>query len=514
MNKGFLAGLCLGIGLLPLSGQARDFGEGLVSLSASIALENQDGRYNHWNGIGRIVARDGLHCTATLLDTRSPDSPADAPAYLLTNGHCLEKKNGLIVTDRAVEGEALFNYFTDTQPQSFALKQINWSSTQGVDLAVVELQQPLSALIAAGIEPIALARDLPPIGSDILLVGAPLKPGTGHLRLAACTQQESADVLEQPWLWRNSVKNQCRDLSKGSSGSPILSRTSNEVFAVLNTSTQGNPGSGKPLELPENFPVPSPDSNYGSAVTFLRSCFAQGLLVQDPQECPLFPAYSITFDSPAKRYAKIGQNADGQPVYPAWDLRFSLDTPFYRYKQVDRASQCESPHHYSAALPAENTRIDDPIGQRPGLHLLCIVGAKATDERPSLGMMRNALTLAAELMPAGPTAAPELLIKPAGSGYSVIFAYDSRLFSHYGVKFGPPRSTDCSDSTGQRKTAPRQVHFASNKLPLKLCTLAYDLNGQPSAVREDLLEQRPAGEERPPGNTRFSYIGLGDEPRD
>lgn len=511
MNTRFLAGLCLGIGLLPLSSQARDFGEGLGNLSPSTVLENLDGRYNHWNGIGRIMAKGGMHCTATLIDTRDPDSPADAPAYLLTNGHCLEKQNGLIVTNRPVEGEVLFNYFTDTQPHSFALKRINWSSMQGVDLAIVELQQPLSALIAAGIEPMAIARELPPVGGDILLVGAPLKPGTGHLRLAACTRQESSDVLEQPWFWRNSVKNQCRDASEGSSGSPILSRGSNEVFAVLNTSTQG---SGNSLELPENFPVPSPDSSYGSAVTFLRSCFASGELVEDPQECALFPTWSITFKAPAKRYAKIGQSADGQPVYPTWDLRLTLDTPFYRYKQVDRASECESPHHYSTALPAENARIDEVIGKNPGIHLLCIIGTKAADERPSLGMMRNALTLAVELLPAGPTAAPKLLITPTGTGYNVSFGYDPRLFSHYSVKYGPPGSTDCSDPAGQRKTTPRQVHFSSNKLPLKLCTLAYDLNGQPSAVREDLLEQRSVGETHQSGKTRFSYIGLGDEPRD
>jgi hypothetical protein len=513
MNKKLLAGLLLGVGGLSLSVQAGDFGEGLGNLAHSKVLENHDGRYNHWNGIGRIMAKGGMHCTATLLDTRSQDSPANAPAYVLTSGHCVEKKNGLIVTDRVVEGEVLFNYFSDTQPRSFALKRINWSSMQGVDLAIIELQTPLSELIAAGIEPIQIARDMPAIGGDILLLGAPLKHGTGYLRLAACTQQQSSDVLEQPWFWRNSVKNQCRDVSEGSSGSPVLLRESNEVFAVLGTSTQGS--RGQPVELPEGFPAPSPDSNYGSAMTFLRNCFAKGVLVQDPQECALFPTYSITFKSPVKRYAKIALDMHGQAVYPAWDLRFSLDTPFYRYKQVERAHQCESPHHYSTALPTENARISDAIGLRPGMHLLCIIAVTAVDERPSLGMMRNALTLAVELLPPGPTEAPKVLMKHAGGGYSVSYGQDPRLFSHYSLKFGPPESTDCFDAQGQRKAATsRPLHFPANKLPLKLCTLAYDLNGQPSAVREDLLEKRSAGQQPQPGKTRFSYIGLGDEPRD
>ena len=57
-----------------------DGGEGLMALAPSIALLNADGSHDHWNGVGRINSRSGSNCTATLIDSRSVDSPPDAPA--------------------------------------------------------------------------------------------------------------------------------------------------------------------------------------------------------------------------------------------------------------------------------------------------------------------------------------------------------------------------------------------------------------------------------------------------
>lgn len=505
MNVKLIAGLCLGVGLLPLWAQANDFGDGLANLAPSRILENHDGRFSHWSGIGRIAAKNGLHCTATLIDTRSPSSPADAPAYLLTSGHCVERKNGLIVTDRAVKGTIQFNFFTDTKAQTFALKRIVWSSMQGVDLALVELVEPLNSLIDAGIAPVRIAENAPAAGHDILQVGAPLALGTGHLRLAACTLEDSGAILERPWFWRHTVKNQCRDAKKGGSGSPMLTRENNEVFAVLGTTTQDS-SPIPPVELPQGFPQLSADSNYGNPVSFLRRCFVDGTLSQDPEQCPLFPTFSADFKSPAKQYAKISLNEQGQPIYPTWDLHFSLDTPFYRYKRVERASECENPHDYSPAIPAKDARIDEVIGSRTGLHLLCLVGVASADERPSQGLMRNALTLAVELLAVGPTELPKLNISRVEDGHGVSYVQDPRLFSHYTVKIGPPERIDCADPAGFSKARPWGHFFSSQQLPVKMCTQAYDLNGQPSPVRENLLPL--VGEKGPPLKpTRITRLG-------
>nr|WP_244618987.1 hypothetical protein [Pseudomonas syringae] len=57
-----------------------DPGEGLMTLAPSIALLNADGSRDHWSGVGRINSRSGSNCTATLINSRSIDSPPDAPA--------------------------------------------------------------------------------------------------------------------------------------------------------------------------------------------------------------------------------------------------------------------------------------------------------------------------------------------------------------------------------------------------------------------------------------------------
>lgn len=507
MNSKRIAVLGIGIGLLPLWVQASDFGQGLANLSPSITLESRDGRNTHWSGIGNLKIKNGFTCSATLLDTRSAASPSDAPAYLLTSGHCVEKRNGLMVTDRAVEGSVQFNLFTDTTPLAFALKRINWSSIQGVDLALVELKAPLREVIAAGIEPMKVAGQPPAAGEDILLLGVPQGFGGDHLRLAACTQQDSGDVLEQPWFWRSTVKNQCRDVRQGSSGSPLLTRASNEVFAVLGTSTQNNQTGT--LELPQGFPLLSPGSNYGNPVTFMQACFVNGVLSQDPAQCALFPTFSVTFKSPPKQYAKPRLDDENRAIYPRWDLSFSLNTAFYRYKVVDRAEACENPHDYSPATLANDARINDAIGPRVGMHMLCMLGVSSAEERPSAGLMRNALTLATELLPAGPTEMPKLNIKTVGKGYVLSTVYDPRVASRHTRKFGPPQSTDCGDPQGYFRALSPYFQAGPPRLPMKVCTQAFDLNGQASPVREDLLPVIvDAGTPAKQTGTKIIRIGL------
>ncbi|MCK9734366.1 hypothetical protein LT705_22610 [Pseudomonas syringae pv. syringae] len=51
-----------------------------MALAPSIALLNADGSRDHWSGVGRINSRSGSNCTATLINSRSIDSPPDAPA--------------------------------------------------------------------------------------------------------------------------------------------------------------------------------------------------------------------------------------------------------------------------------------------------------------------------------------------------------------------------------------------------------------------------------------------------
>ncbi|MBI6854357.1 trypsin-like peptidase domain-containing protein [Pseudomonas cichorii] len=492
MNLRVFAGACCVASLLHLpAAAAHDLGEGLISLAPSKVLLEADGQSVHWNGIGRIKSKKGSHCTATLIDTRSPDSPDDAPAYLLTNGHCISRRNGLIITDSEIKGTVQFNFFTDSLAYSYPLKRVNWSSMQGVDLAIVELQPTLASLIADGIQPLRLTNQMPEDGREILSIGAPLYIGTGHLRMAACVHQSSGEILQQPWVWRHTVSNQCKDIAKGSSGSPLLTRDTGEVFAVLNLTNQPSPESSAAkgeVTLPPGFPPQAVDSNFGSPVTSLNECFIDGVLTTDPQQCRLFPVHSILFEKPPGQFAKVRLDALGNEVYPSWDLQFRVDKPFYRYKKVDSPLECENPVGYSATITSRDARIDDPIDARVGINWLCIIGASSADERPSHGMMRNALTLAVELLAAGPTSDPQVHIKKNRFGsYEVNWLSDPGRIDYYTAKIGPVSTTDCTDPQGFRRRLGSNLVLRKKSLPMKICTYAHDANGQRSSVREDIV---------------------------
>ncbi|AVB22640.1 serine protease [Pseudomonas avellanae] len=489
-----ITGACCIAALLPFSTHAatNDLGEGILSLAPSRVLLNADGSRDHWNGIGRIKSRGGSSCTATLIDTRSADSPPDAPAYVVTSGHCISRQNGVIITDREVEGSIQFNFFTDSTARSYPLKRINWSSMQGVDLAVVELQPTLKSLIDDGIQPLALASEMPEQDREILWVGAPLTRDTGHLRMAACVHKTSEVIMEQPWVWRHTVSNQCRDVDVGASGSPLLIRDNSEIYAVLNLTNQPeSEGATEDFnnEIP-GFPLMAPDSNYGSPFTALNRCFVSGTFSTDPAVCELFPTFSVNFDTlgrqPGQR-ARVQLDAEGNDVYPAWDLLFQVDTPFYRYKKVTSAMQCEDQVDYSQAYASQAAAINEPVDGHIGINWLCIIGVSSADEQPSIGLMRNALTLAIELQAAGPTPEPQVKIgKNRFGASSVSWSYEHRLIDHYTVKMGPPDTTECSDPQGF-KTQFRDLTLRAKWLPLKICTYAHDINGQPSALREDIV---------------------------
>ncbi|GAB7531655.1 serine protease [Pseudomonas sp. 3A(2025)] len=478
----------LALSSLAASAQSADYGDGLQNLMPSRVLNNQDGRHDHWKGIGRIQSDGGRSCTATLIDTRSANSAVTAPAYVLTSGHCLYRKhNGVILDNEPVTGAVTFNYFADTlmQQQPYPLKRVIWSSMQGVDLAIVELDTSLNSLIQAGIQPLKAAEEIPATGTDILLVGAPLPFETPYLRLAACTLQSAGAVIEHPWVWRHNLKNQCLDVETGSSGSPVVTRDSNQVIAVLNTTTLSSTGKNPNL-------VQTPDArsgNFGNPVDYLRRCFVDGEFKADPRICPLFPVFSIELAVLARhgRYAKVIEDAQGKPVYPRWDVAFSIDKPFYRYKAVSQTLECENPDHYSHTIAASDARIDDLIGPRAGTHLLCILGVDSADERPTQGVLRNALTLAVELQAPSPPSPPEVNITRTTDSYTITWQHGGERVSRHTFKAGPPDTTDCNDPTGYKRVWRSLTPFA-RRLPLKVCTYAYDHADQRSAVREDLLK--------------------------
>lgn len=75
---------------------------------------------------------------------------------------------------------------------------------------------------------------------------------------------------------------------------------------------------------------------------------------------------------------------------------------------------------------------------------------------------------------------------------SVVWSHEHRLIDYYTVKMGKPEITDCSAPEGFKPQF-RDLTLRAKSLPLKICTYAHDINGQPSALREDIIPSPAAG---------------------
>lgn len=505
----------------------KDFGEGLTNASPARMLTNAHREHDHWNGVGRIRNDDQSLCTASLLDTRD-ENGRSGPAYVLTSSHCLHRLSGSTQKDLPIKGSINFNYFDDTLDtfKTYPLKTLKWSSNQGVDLAVIELHSSLTDVMKAGIRPLKLAEEVPADGTDILALMA---PEWNTLHVSACAQQASQELVEQPFVWRETMKNQCNGTGHGTFGGPLLDRQSNTLFGILSTSTHGQPKERKcqrdaPCEVIAGQPTWHPETNYGSPVTFLNRCFVKGVLQADSQQCNLFPSVSITFinPEPIQQYFTRQPDGKGNDIVPRWNLTFSTNAPFYRYKTTRRAIDCENPVHYSSPIKADNARINDAIDAQTGLHMLCIIGVTSAEQTVTNNMMRNALTLAVELVDPGPARTPSVTIaldKLGSLAYTVIWGLDPPFMRRYTYKYGPVATTDCASASnylpipgkpaldGDDEDPPIDLVYPLNDppgkpqkrfaqlisvrdTPIKICTYAFDQADQPSPLRVDLLKPR------------------------
>src|SRR5262245_1160287 len=88
---------------------------GAVDDGPSVLLSNSDGR-SPYSGIVRYQGR--ATCTGVFLDT-IPEGrdPGDAPAYVLSNGHCSDfpGANDVLIDRPSPRGQVIFNYFVDTR---------------------------------------------------------------------------------------------------------------------------------------------------------------------------------------------------------------------------------------------------------------------------------------------------------------------------------------------------------------------------------------------------------------
>lgn len=491
-----IAALCMSA--LQGIAHSKDYGDGLNNFAESRLLENADGQYDHWRGIGRL--HTDTFCTATLLDTLDPTAVGPTPAYVLTAGHCIGRTNQGNVTDTPIDGLMHFNYFVDTAQQTYGLKNLAWRSVQGTNLAIIELDVSLQALIKDGITPLKLALGYPADGTDVLTVSASLGFPKAKLRLAACTLQSVEEVILGQMVWRNNIANQCEDLAAGSAGGPILDRHTNDIIGVLVTSAWPEDriacGSYVPCLRTANGYKSVIGNQYGTPAVSLSGCFVQGRLVKGAApSCALYPSFTLDVEAhnPA-RYQRLAKKPDGTMAIPTWDYRFDISTAFYRHKTARTAKECESGDNYSDPISSVEAFINTDIGTQPGYYFLCIFGVDSATQGPTEGQL-NILSLPVEILDDTPTARPNLSIF---RGIGVVLEHPEGRQHTHTVNFGPLETTDCTQEEEYEPYDSTGYFFKDEVLPQRFCSIAYDKMGQASKPREDVLNPTTSWQENSP----------------
>ncbi|GAA1935812.1 hypothetical protein GCM10009775_29610 [Microbacterium aoyamense] len=245
---------------------------------------------------GVAVVDLASRCTATLIETGADT----APAYVLTNGHCVgldgAPANKTIVDEEAF-GEATFFQTADTADDDrlrVAASRIEYATMRGTDVAIVQLDATLGELRSAGAVPLEIAADPPAEGEVVVNVAAPtqgLEDDDWVLRRGDCAVGATKDVIEFSWLWLAAQRNDCPGVLGGSSGSPLIA--DGEVVSIVNTTNTGVPVErgdtcylGKPCEVDGAAAVFVPETSYGVRVAGIGSCFPGGVFALGGA-CPL-----------------------------------------------------------------------------------------------------------------------------------------------------------------------------------------------------------------------------------
>lgn len=385
---------------------ARDLGEGAVNESTSKALQNSDKRYALWSGIGRLTFSSGASCTAALLDTRNSQGKAVGPAYLITSGHCVLYEFGTARTNVPIDANITFRYFYDEPGQqiTYPVRTALWSSTVGTDLAVIKVESSLASLIKAGVKPLKLAAHQSDESRDVLNIGAPAGFTEQGLRMSACAEQSAGSFIGHPGVFSLAIRNRCDAIRSGSSGSPMLDRNNSEITGIVSKYAQAA-GEADPSECRYSGSCKASTYNYSYPANFLHHCFINGVFDGRSTNCLLQPV-DIVIEEPWSISSHVyrKQSTVQESILPTWNYRFSISSPFYRYKTTRNAKNCHNPSNYSAALDSASPYINQTIGPQTGVHVLCIVGLESADQAITRALLRNAFTWAVYLTDRASTA--------------------------------------------------------------------------------------------------------------
>ncbi|HEY4185113.1 MAG TPA: trypsin-like peptidase domain-containing protein [Polyangia bacterium] len=272
---------------------------------------------------GIATAAIGDTCSGALVVASADPAASNAPAYLLTAGHCAQ--GGFPPPNAVVSGLELggsptsvrFREFADSQDAAVGTRasRVIFSTMKGMDLALIQLVSTRAELRARGIVPFVLSGTPTAAGEEVAIVGHPnLQPAT----ISTCRfARRLPVVLEGGYHWFDAEADDCQGEAPGSSGSPVFSLATGLVVAVENTLAEPLLDGFSPCALNHPCEVTSAGVQYADGAVYamgvsgLLACFdSTGSLDLQRSGCPLDRGVGMDA-SPQMNLVAAG---GGQPV--------------------------------------------------------------------------------------------------------------------------------------------------------------------------------------------------------
>ncbi|WP_159396815.1 trypsin-like peptidase domain-containing protein [Sorangium cellulosum] len=354
-------------------------------------VSGQDPANTYLRAIGSLGR--STRCTGSFIKT---SENADAPAYVLTAGHCAKNPYEVsmyfgVGVDELPESTLsfYFNFFSDV-PEAEQVRaeglRIAYVTMKGADVALIELDHTIGELQALGIEPLPLAGAAPAAGAPIELAGVPVEHDGGayaqqYVRRARCAEGDRRpDVVEHTWYWHDMHVNECQGMGPGASGGPALDQLG-RVFGVFNSHfTTLQPLDtcyvNYPCEVGDGQPERGVEgASYVVDATTVAACFdAEGRFDLTSAGCTLAPGLTASLPEPPSR---IDTPTQGDPPEPStWGVSLSpASHTHYRYKVGPVQSvDCRSAEGYSDPIGIEDDRIATlAVPAEEGLYAMCIL---------------------------------------------------------------------------------------------------------------------------------------------
>jgi hypothetical protein len=446
-----------------------------------------------YSGAGLVTRGGG--CSGILVAPGDGAAPPTAPAYLLTNGHCIDLLPATAVR-RDLDGGGTVDFGWPGSPvaRTVPIRGVPWASMKGTDLAIMELDTTLANLVADGISPVRIAALPAEPGTPVVVVGGPAPAGGGprQLLLATCTLGPRHDLLERDWSWFGFPSNGCAGIRPGSSGSPVIDAATGELVGLVNTGTAGSDGLSdcamdRPCEVTAAGGRSVRDAVYGPAVDGLGGCFDAGWVFSGPGPgCPLDPGLGLEVSGVALATNPDRPDPRGHPPVTTWGARLTPSDPtltHYRSKAGPLgAVDCRDPEGYGAPVPLAAAPIwDAPLPRVEGHTQLCLLAGPGPFVDASWQEPRFATVVTAWVDRTPPLLPIDLAVSTEADAWRVEPRDLPPELTAFTWKWGAPDATDCADPAGYALRGRSPAILRRSEAPVRLCVIGYDEANNPTA---------------------------------